>query len=368
MNTPTSSSTAGPFLTRTLLAAPALALALLVTGCGATDTPTSADPRSGDSVSQADPVNLPSPLPELALGFTTKIAAAPAVEWTDGMAWMDSQGRAVPQSVGALQVRWVGDEFLVTRVLSEDAARLEVVSGHGAVTSKIDVTSGPAVDAERSVAAWITTDGVLTLHSQVAQRSLGSWPGASVAAVTGPGCDASLTGCTVYLQAATSHRVVSVDADGEARTVARGVTALLDVRQLDDRRIISAWVDDVHGKLCSRLVPEETVYCGVRFGQLAPGSAHVTVAPELTETGPMPYLELWTTDRPHPTLRITAPTGGTIWSSAWEDAEHLLVVGGAEDRWQIWRVGLSGDVEAAADAQAGSDGEPPFVLGNADFH
>lgn len=356
---------------RTTASAFTVTATLVLGGCGVGDEP-GANLQSQKPERQS-PAAAPSvATTETTLAMTDEVGDGPGLAWRAGERWFDANGRPIRGARGARDVIELGSERLVSRVHTEDSATLQILSTDGTVLSTREVTSGPVVNKHHTVAAWVTADGALQVHAADAEATWGSWPGASLSMIGGDlTCGTQgVAGCAGYLQPYDASEVVRVDGSGGHSVRATEVATLMDVAEGSGKgdRQISAWVDDVKGSLCSRLFPGQTVYCGVRFGRFAPDGQHLVAAPQLTEPGPTTQLELWTATDPRAVVRIQAPVDGTIAASAWEDAEHVLILGGSGGRWQIWRVDLAGNVEAASRWRMGRGEDPAQALSGAELH
>lgn len=182
----------------------------------------------------------------------------------------------------------------------------------------------------------------------------------------GPDCSPGSASCAVYvngaagpavLDAVTGERTPVPDAIDVADASRDGMVAVNTSYQGEE----SCWAvrDAATGA-------EAWASCESSLFAFSPDARHLSGTHPYQDGLGDAWLSVIDADTGRETARYEPPAGAVVFSSAWEDDEHLLAVTVGDDGWQLVRVGLDGTGEVLATDGASPDTFPaPFVLDGA---
>lgn len=369
------------------LAVPATVLALL-SACGdeepdapdAQQTPSATDEPTPSESEPSSPLPEPTesaPPSDSATVLTTKglaQGAAPAIPYLDAaLGWTlvrpSGETLAVP-AASPFGFATMGDG-LVVLVDDGDGAAAVVVDGTGGEVTREEVRGYRlAVTPDRSIVAWLGSDGQTTVLEGGGARTY-DLPevegGAEIGAITGiETCkedESEIQGCTAFVNkdepreayVTTSHGIVDLAGTMLSVSDASADGPLVGLQSVDD------------GGSCS----------GIYTGPAEPTwqtceHTLTTFSPEATRVlGTDAYLDgfgqrsVAFLDAEEGVLQrefTSKGRGPTVLQTAWEDEDHVLAVVFERGRWAIVRLGADGSAELAVAPVEGSDLDRPFVL------
>jgi hypothetical protein len=243
---------------------------------------------------------------------------------------------------------------------------LDVQGGDVFPTETIEIISGPVVNDDQTMVAYIESDGDLVTRSEDGQTTVATGLGVNsqLSEVTG-GPDCTVDACQVYVDDSTLGEPRVFDETGAA-TVA--VPGALGVQDADDAGLATVINKSLGEGSCGGVYDRAAgAYlwegCDYYVFDLAPGSRHVSAT--------HPYLDgfghAWEAILDARTGQEVArfdPSDGVIVNSEWQDSEHLLATVYEFDpgRWSVYRIGLDGTAEQVLGPKKGSDFRPEWAL------
>lgn len=240
---------------------------------------------------------------------------------------------------------------------------LERLADDGTVEDTVALTAGIARNADGTAIAYVTADGELVVEWDGGSSTLASEVTGRPVSLTGePGCPDP--GCVVHVEDGTS--TVAMSSDGGVADVPGSPVAVHDAAE-DGRVAVLTEVDDFEPGSCSQVrTPgsETPVFetCDHTPQQFSPGGGEFLSAHEAYLDGIGPGLAAILDAETGEELARFEP-GSHVWGIAWEDAEHLLVVGYDSDGWSVTRLGADGSTERVLGPNDATDEmRPAYVL------
>lgn len=227
---------------------------------------------------------------------------------------------------------------------------LDILAEDGTVMETIDALEGVAFNADHTTLAYQTRDGDLVVRwdegSTVIAGGLTD-PVQLVAVAGGPDCDQNE--CRVYFQPNDGETPPQVaHSDGGIETVVPGVVGLEDVhesglvsvqtRSNPDASACGGVFDTASGGLVY-----ET--CDSQVLDLSPTGRYVTGTTAYGSGVGSPYVTILDSRRDAELARFIPAEQGFVFSTVWEDDEHLLLTVREPAGWSIVRFGVDGGEE-----------------------
>jgi hypothetical protein len=263
----------------------------------------------------------------------------------------------------------LGDEILATRN-DDDTGQdtLDVIDETGSVTESIGVQSGPVVNDDHTVVAYLESDGTLTLRWQGGDATATSpdlGPNDSLAAVTGgPECTSDLDSCRVYVNDGTGESPPTVvTLEGQEAAVPNAIK----VNDADASGLVTvqnkSTIDGSCGGVYDGNAGEylwET--CDYYLYAFSPDSLHVDATHAYLDGAGNSYAAILATTTGTEVARVEPPEG-LIRQTVWQDDEHLLATVYDTEGWSIYRLGVDGSIEqVVGPSTKGDDLNPAYTL------
>jgi hypothetical protein len=262
-------------------------------------------------------------------------------------------------------VTLLGEEILAVRNddnTGQDA--LDVIDEAGTVTQTIEIHSGPVVNDEHTAVAYLKRDGDLVIQSEGGDQILASGPGTSefVTAVTG--CGAGADSCRVYVNDEMRGESTVFDTD-DGREVA--VPDAIKVSDANGSGLVTVQNDSTDEGSCGGVYDEtkgsylwET--CDAYLFDFSPDARYVDATHAYLDGLGNAYAAILDATNGKEVARLEPPEG-TITSTAWQDAEHLLATVYGPEGWSIYRLGVDQSVEqVVGPSTKGDDLTPAYTL------
>jgi hypothetical protein len=244
---------------------------------------------------------------------------------------------------------------------------LDVTGDEVFPTQTTEIISGPVVNDDHTVVAYIEGDGDLVTHTGNAATTLatGLGPNSQLTALTGgPDCatdpcrayvdDDTLDGPRVYENGGTSAPVE--DAIGVQDASEAG---LLTVQKSYSDQGSCGGIYD----LASASYLWET--CDHFLFGLSPDSAYVDATHAYLDGYGNGYAAILDVESQQEVARLEPVPGGSVLETTWQDNEHLLALVNEPDGWSVYRLGIDGTAERVlGPSPKGSEFAPWFGLVN----
>lgn len=178
-----------------------------------------------------------------------------------------------------------------------------------------------------------------------------------------PECQVDSATCPVYVQGADSAAVV--DAFTGERTPVPDAIEVVDVSRDGMAAVLTSYEGEQSCWAVRDAATGAEVWasCESSLFAFSPDARHLSGTHPYQDGLGDAWLAVIDADTGRETARYEPPAGTVVFSSAWEDDEHLLAVTVGDDGWQLVRVGLDGEGEVLATEAASPDAFPaPFVL------
>lgn len=290
-----------------------------------------------------------------------------------GLPYLQDRTLTLPNGDEATLPRaYDGGAVLGTEVLGlrndEGNLFLDVLGSDLLVEESIPLDTGFAQNADGTALAYVTR-GELVVRWESGEASFGTVPaGLSPAGLLGgPDC-ADVTTCTVYLNDETGGAPRLVSGSGPVEDVAGSPVKVTDAAE-DGQLALVTSVDLTAGGACSAVVTGaggDQVFetCDHTLERFAPGGQHLSAAPAYQSGIGDTYAAIVDAGSGREVARFEASRGDFVWSTAWEDAEHLLVTTYSYGTgWMVVRLGTDGSQEVALGPDdSGDDTSPSFVV------
>jgi hypothetical protein len=263
-------------------------------------------------------------------------------------------------------VTLLGEEILAVRNDDTGLDVLDVIDEAGSVSESIEIQSGPVVNDDHTVVAYLERDG--SLYTRFEDGGFGLTtdlgPNASLAAVTGaPDCDAA-DPCRVYVNDDTVGAPTVIDSSGERAEAVpdaikvndAGSTGLVTVQ---NKSTIDGSCGGIYDQSTGRYVWET---CDAYLFDLSPDSRYVDATHAYLDGLGNSYAAILDATNGNELARLSPPEG-TITRTAWQDDEHLLATVYGPEGWTIERLGVDGTVEqVVGPTTKGDDLTPAYTL------
>jgi hypothetical protein len=261
----------------------------------------------------------------------------------------------------------IGDTVLAAR--NDDGTgldTLDVIDETRMVTERIEVQSGPIVNDDHTVVAYLETDGSLTIRwedgSSGTSTDLG--PNAYLAAVTGdPEC--YRTGpCRVYVNDDTEGGPTVIESTGER---VESVPGALKVNDASGSGLVAVQNESQIDGSCGGVYDERSgdyLWEGCDFSLYAfsPDSRYVDATDAYRDGTGNPFAAILDAATGKEVARLKQPES-FVRQTAWQDSEHLLATVYGPEGWSIYRLGVDGDVERLVGPNPkGDDVTPAYTL------
>ncbi len=294
---------------------------------------------------------------------------------TEGLDFDYLEGRTLHLADGStveLSQRYHGAAVLgesVYAVRNDDETghdQLDVIDATGTTeTQATDVVSGPVLNDDHTLLAYLQRDGSLTVEGEGSGSGFSTdlGDGSYIAAVTGgPDCD--VAECRIYVNGefGTEPRVFTVGG-GSQPAVPGGIK----INDVTEEGWVSVQNKSTDTGSCSGiydLTKADYVWetCEHYLYDLSPGSKYVDAT--------HPYLDgignAWASILDATTGREIIrfdPPDGFIGQTTWLDAEHLLATVYDTEGWSIYRIGVDKNIEQVLGPNPkGGDLSPAYTL------
>jgi hypothetical protein len=236
--------------------------------------------------------------------------------------------------------------------------------------SRVALATGSLVtNSDASAVAYVRDDGQVLVESfDGTVTELGSAGNVEpIALVGGPDCSAPGS-CAVWFDRGEGG--IGVVQNGGPALEVPDAVAITDAA-VDGRLSIVTSVDLAAGGACSAIIrrgAEAAESCDHTFGRFSPDGRHLSAAPAYESGIGDVFAAILAADGEE-VARYEPGRGDFVWSSTWEDNDHLLVTTYAYDGgWSVVRLGVDGTQEVAlGPSTRGDDVTPAYVvLGSTD--
>ncbi len=233
-------------------------------------------------------------------------------------------------------------------------------------TETTEILSGPVVNDDHTMVAYIEMDGDLVTRSEDAQTTLatGLGPNSALTAVTG-GPDCTVDACRVYVDDDVLGEPRVFDENGEATaSVPGGAVGVQDADESGRLTVQASYSDQ--GSCGGIYDVSSTDYlwetCEFFLYALSPGSKYVDATHAYLDGFGNAWASILDAATGREIIRFDPPEG-TITQTAWQDAEHLLAQVYDSEGWSIYRIGADKNIEQILGPNPkGSDVNPAYTL------
>lgn len=244
---------------------------------------------------------------------------------------------------------------------------LDVTGGEIFPDRTTEIISGPVVNDDHTVVAYIEADGDLVTHTQDAATTLatGLGPSSQVTALTG-GPDCATDPCRAYVDDDTlgGPRVYE---NGGASTPVNDAIGVQDASEAGLLTVQKSYSDQ--GSCGGIYDLASTSYlwetCDYFLFGLSPDSAYVDATHAYLDGFGNGYAAILDVGSQREVARLEPVPGGTVRETTWQDSGHLLALVHEPDGWSIYRLGIDNTSERVLGPSArGSEFAPWFGLVN----
>ncbi len=243
---------------------------------------------------------------------------------------------------------------------------LDVIEPEVVPTETTEILSGPVMNDDRTMVAYIESDGDLVARSEQTQTTVatGLGPNSSLTAATG---DCTTGACRLYVDDDTLEPLV-YDESGESSVP---VPDVVGVQDADEAGHLAVQISSQDAGSCGGvydLAKSDYLWdtCDFYLFGFSPGGKYVEATHPYLDGFGHAYASILDAATGKELFRFDPPGAGALTTSAWEDSEHLLVSAFEykTSEWTVFRIAADGTHEAVLGPTKGSDFEPPFIILN----
>lgn len=272
-----------------------------------------------------------------------------------------------------LPERYLGGSVLgdtVFGIRSDDSGNLVLdrLDEQRDVAETVPLDSGIVPNLEGDALAYVS-QGTLTIRWEDGATDLGRvGPVQLVRLVGGPDCTLGADDCVVYYNDAETPRFLNNSGEGAAVS-----GEPLSVKDADDERRVAMLteVTDEPGS-CGRVFDQQSQAeafstCDYTLGRFSSDGSLLSATQSYEDGFGDAFHAILDSESGAELARYEPGQGGAVYSSVWEDADHLLVLSYEDGAWLVTRLGADGSTEVALPRVEGSQEEPAYVLLGATF-
>jgi hypothetical protein len=233
-------------------------------------------------------------------------------------------------------------------------------------TETTEILSGPVVNDDHTMVAYIEMDGDLVTRSEDAQTTLASGlgPNSALTAVTG-GPDCTVDACRVYVDDDMLGEPRVFDENGEATaSVSGGAVGVQDADESGRLTVQASYSDQGS---CGGIYDVSSAdylweTCEAFLYDLSPGSKYVDATHAYLDGFGNAYASILDAATGREIVRFDPPDG-TITQTVWQDEEHLLARVYDSEGWSVYRIGVDKTIEKVLGPNPkGGDANPAYTV------
>jgi hypothetical protein len=324
--------------------------------------------RAGEPL-PATVVPTPAPVAEpVPLAPDSPAGEAPRIAWTEGHDVHLPDGTTLTTERAYTAAHLVTGSVLGYWIDQDNGHTfLDELAADGSVTHSTPIHTQVATNSDGSSLARVTADGNLEIVTEGAVIGLAPDMDAALP-VSVEGAGGCPDGCAVWFNYATARGGAGrVGPDG---TVTRPLPDVLTVSDVHDDRLVAAMteVNELEPGSCSAVYDGTDALwdtCDHSLGDFSPDGRFIIGTDAYLDgagQSELVLLDAATGDR----IVEFDSVDGLVVDRVWEDTSHVLVVhhSYADGMWRLFRVGLDGSVEQAAEPVTAPDFDgSPYGLG-----
>jgi hypothetical protein len=261
----------------------------------------------------------------------------------------------------------LGEKFFGLRS-DDDTGQLylDVSGGDVFPTETTEILSGPVVNDEHTMLAYIEMDGDLVTRSADAQTTVatGLSPNSALTAVTG-GPDCRVDACRLYVDDDVVGEPQVFDENGDATaTVPSGAVGVQDADESGLLTVQTSYSDQGSCGGVYDLAKSDYVWqtCDFFLYDLAPGSKYVDATHPYLDGFGNAYASILDAATGREIIQFDPPDG-TIVGTTWQDEKHLLARVYDSEGWSVYRIGADKTVEQVLEPKGqGNDADPAYTV------
>ncbi len=262
----------------------------------------------------------------------------------------------------------VGTTFFALRSDEETGQLYLDVTGPDVFpTETTEIITGPVVNDDHTMVAYIESDGDLVTRTEDSQAIVASGlgPNSALTAVTG-GPDCTVDACAFYVDDDAQGEPRVFDENGAASVTVSGIVGVQDA---DENGLLTVQASYSDTGSCGGIYDRAAAgylwqTCDYFLFALSPGSKYVDATHAYLDGFGNAYASILDAETGEPITKFD-PENGTITQTHWQDSEHLLVTVYGDDGWSVYRVGVDTTVERIlGPAGQGNDVDAAFTILN----